>query len=231
VLVVVASSRDRVAANTVACWGGEQARLLTCRDLSVNGWRYRPGAVSRCVAMIGGQRVHASEIEGVLVRLPYVPTDELPHIMPGDRGYVAQEMTAFLAAWLAELPCPVLNRPTAACLGGPGWSAEQWLQLAARLGIAVRPRHIRLAAGSSTDAAVQPRPRMTVTVIGARGFGSAPASAMDQAQRLADAADVGLLDVHFDTTRAGLRFVGVDPWPDVSRPAVADALREQLLAA
>jgi hypothetical protein len=229
VLVVVASSRDRIAAQTVAYWGADRARLLTCRDLSRSGWRYRPGAGSRGTAVVGGQRVRVSEIDGVLVRLPFVRADELPHIVPGDRNYVAQEMTAFLTGWLAELRCPVLNRPTAVCLGGPGWGVEQWRQVAAGLGLAVRPRRLQLVASADPhDSVESTKSRLTVTVVGQHSFGSAPPCATDQAHRLAAAAGTELLCVHFATTRAGLRFVQADPWPDVSPPAVADALRECL---
>jgi hypothetical protein len=215
VLVVVASSRDKVAAEAVAYWGTDRARLLTCADLSRTGWRYRPGAAGRSVAVIGGERVRAAEIEGVLVRLPYVGVEELPHIVPGDRSYVAQEMTAFLTAWLAELPCPVVNRPSADCLGGPGWGTEQWLHVAAGVGLAVQPRR-----------AVKPRRSdARVTVIGRRTFGSQ--SAGNAARRLAEAAGTDLLDVYFDSHPGEPRVVAVNPWPDVSRPEVAEALLER----
>jgi hypothetical protein len=215
VLVVLASSRDRIAARIVAYYGTDRARLLTCRDLSRSGWRYRPGAAGRSVAVIGGQRVRASDIEGVLVRLPYVAVDELPHIVPGDRSYVAQEMTAFLTAWLAELPCPVVNRATAECLSGPGWSPEQWLQVAAGIGMSV-------------DSGKTLRAQVCVTVVGKRCLGSMPNGAADQVRRLADAAGMELLDVHL---AKGLRFIGADPWPDASRPEVAAALLEHLQTA
>jgi hypothetical protein len=213
VLVVLASSRDRVAAQIVAHLGAERARLLTCRDLSRSGWRYRPGAAGRSVAVIGGQRVRASEIEGVLVRLPYVAPDELPHIVLGDRSYVAEEMTAFLTAWLSELRCPVVNRPSAECLNGPGWSPEQWLQVAAGIGMSVNSGKAR-------------RSCVCVTLVGKRCFGSTPGCTADQVRQLAGAAGMDLLDVHFARTTAGLRFVRADPWPDVSRPEVAEALLE-----
>jgi hypothetical protein len=211
VLVVLASSRDRIAPQIVANWGADRTRLLTCRDLSRNGWRYRPGAAGRSVAVIGGQRLRAAEIEGVLVRLPYVPVDELPHIVPGDRSYVAQEMTAFLTAWLSELPCPVVNRPTAECLSGPAWSPQQWLHVAAGVGMAV---------DNGKAARV---PRVRVTVVGRRCFGSTLHGAADQVRQLAEVAGMELLDVHFAN---GPRFIRADPWPDASRPEVADALLE-----
>jgi hypothetical protein len=214
VLVVVASSRDRIAAQAVAYWGADRARLLTCGDLSRSGWRYRPGAAGRSVAMIAGERVRAAEIEGVLVRLPYVGVEELPHIVPGDRSYVAQEMTAFLTAWLAELPCPVVNRPSADCLGGPGWGMEQWLHVAAGLGLPVRRRR-----------GIKPRRSdALVTVVGRHTFGFQPEGAA--AHGLAVAAATDLLDVYFELSPSGPRVVTVNPWPDVSRPEVAEALLE-----
>ncbi|HEY3057553.1 MAG TPA: hypothetical protein VGL99_01125 [Chloroflexota bacterium] len=206
--VVVASSRDRIAARLVARWGADRARLLTCRDLSRAGWRYRPGAADRGVAVIGGQRVPAAEVDGVLVRLPCVSVAELAHIAPVDRPYVAREMTAFLTAWLTDLPCPVVNRPSAACLAGPGWGAQQWRQVTRRLGLAIVGRGRRSS---------------SVTVVGERSLGAASGSA--SAHRLAEAAAMTLLDVHFDPQQ---RVVAIDPWPDVSRPAVADALLEYL---
>jgi len=208
VLVVVASSRDRIAARLVTRWGADRAALLTCRDLSRPGWRYSPGAAGRSVAVTGERRVRASEIEGVLVRLPYVPVEELAHIVPADRSYVAREMTAFLTAWLSELPCRVVNRPSAVCLAGPGWGPEQWRQVARRLGLAVTPRGHRAS---------------RVTVVGERSLGAD--SGRGHARLLADAAGLALLDVRFD---ADLRVVGIDAWPDVARPQLADALLEYL---
>jgi hypothetical protein len=171
--------------------------------------------------------VRAADIDGVLVRLPYVPEDELAHIVPGDRSYVAQEMTAFLTAWLTELSCPVVNRPTAECLAGPGWGQEQWRQVAAGVGLAVAPRRIRIVAGSEEEPAVVPT-GIRVTIVGGRSVGSAPDGAADQARRLADAAGMALLEVHFTS---GLRFVGANPWPDISQPPVAGALLAHMQAA
>jgi hypothetical protein len=206
VLVVVASSQDRVASRLVERWGADHARLMTCRDLSRPGWRYQPGKASSGVAVIGGQRVRAADIDGILVRLPYIPPAALPHIVSPDRTYVAREMTAFLTAWLSDVPCRVVNRPTAVCLAGPGWTAEQWRHTAARLGIRMLSRRRRAH---------------TLTVIGGAEVGFVAGAAT--ARRLAEAAGVDLLDVHFDQQQ---RVVSVDPWPDVARPDVADVLLE-----
>ena len=73
----------------------------------------------------------------MLTRVPAVFEDELTDIMFSDRSYVAAEMTAFLLFWLSRLRCPVLNEPTATCLAGRYWRREQWIDQAARAGIAV----------------------------------------------------------------------------------------------
>jgi hypothetical protein len=91
------------------------------------------------VAVIGGTVTPCREITGVLIRRPCVIEAELPHIRSADRRYVAEEMSAFLFAWLTGLTCPVLNRPRDFHLLGPPWRPEQWVRAAAALGIATRP--------------------------------------------------------------------------------------------
>ena len=209
-LVVVASPRDRVAARLVEHWGPATARLLTSRDLSRPGWRYRPGCVSRSIAVIAGERVPAAHITGVVVRLPFVPVEDLTHIVEADRQYVAREMTAVLTAWLSELRCPVVNRPTPVCLAGPGWSDARWRHTAARLGIP-------MARGAAHH---------TVTLVDNRSMEAAPGEV--PARRLAQAAQLALMQVDFDDRE---RVVRVNPWPDVSRPEVAAALLEWFAAA
>ena len=132
-LVIVASRFDADAQALGAGWPGP-ALVLTPADLSMKGWRHVTGADEN-TAVIGGRMVAASEIDGVLTRLPAVLESELGSITAGDRAYVAAEMTAWLAAWLSDLPCPVLNRPSPVHLIGPAWSREQWLLAARRLGI------------------------------------------------------------------------------------------------
>lgn len=227
-LVVVARSHDQIAHDLIARWALHGTALLSCEDLSVAGWRVHLGSPDTSTAVIGGQAVPAAKIVGVMTRLPAVIPEDLRHIVPEDRGYVASEMTAFLTAWLAELRCPVLNRPTPGCLMGPDWRQEQWVHMAARLGMPVRP--IRRRAGVAGDAeaedlAINP---VTVTVVGARCFGGVDGSLMVQAQRLADAAHVDLLAVHFDGPEAGARFLSADLWPDVTAPEVAGAILEYL---
>ena len=224
-LVVVAGRRDSAARGLVARWSPHDAALLTADDLSVAGWRYHVGAARSGAAVVDGQVVPAGDVTGVLVRLPGVSAADLPHVHPDDRDYVAAEMTAFLAAWLGRLDCPVVNRPAPGCLAGPAWRHKQWVHIAARSGLAVQPvrRRATLEQGVCSPAAGGPDSTV-VTVVGERCLGSADPGLAAQARRLAGAAGVELLAVSFDGPQPGASFIGASLWADVAAPEVADAI-------
>lgn len=223
-LVVVASRLDEGAAALAR--RRDDVRVLSCEDLSAAGWRHTPGASESSTAVIGGEVVPAAEIEGVLVRRPRVLDWEAGHIVPGDRAYVAAEMTAFLRSWLSDLACPVLNRPSATCLSGPGWSREEWVRAAARLGIPVRT--VRWSLDSRAESPEE-LPVCTATVVGERCLGASNSESSGWAVRLARAAGVDLLAVRFgESEKNGLELLDADPWVDVSVPEVADAVLEYL---
>jgi len=210
-----------------ARWAGHDAGLLTPRGLSTAGWRHRLGSPEDSTAVVDGKRVPVRDIEGVLTRLWCVGIADLAHIVPADREYVSMEMTAFLLSWLTTLECPVPNRPSPSCLAGPNWRAEEWTQKAARLGIPVRPAARRTALGQG------PLPpeeftKTTVTVVGDWALGAADNALKAHARRLAEHAGTGLLDVYFDGPGAGAAFAGVNLWPDITRPEVADAMLASL---
>lgn len=225
-LVIVAGRHDEKARDLAERWAPWGAAVLTCEDLSVAGWRHLLDNPEDCEVVIDGQAVAAREITGVLTRLPYVPERELRRIAREDRPYVAAEMTAFLRSWLAGLRCPVLNRPTPACLSGPGWRREQWVYAAARIGIPVQPVawHLDYEAGTPEEKPIPPE--TSVTVVGARCLGTAGGALVAQARRLAGAAGADLLAVRFIEAEAGFRLHSADPWADVSSREVADALLE-----
>lgn len=232
-LIVLASRSDRAAAALVERWSPHGARLLTPADLSIAGWRFRPGSShAGDSAVAQGRPLAVDEIGAVVTRLPLVFEQDLDHIAPADRAYVAAEMSAFLLAWLTALPCPVLNRPTATCLSGPFWRPEQWVYTAAGLGIPVAPvrRKVTLGAAAAPDAA----PLTSGTVITlVDGHSVAPAEPLlvDRARRLAAAAGTALLAVEFSDPGPDGRFIAASPWPDVADPAVADALLARLAPA
>src|SRR5262249_24896153 len=109
-LVIVANSQDETARQLAGRWHNYGAGGLTPADLSKSGWRHYVASSSRSWAVVGAQHVATAEITGVVTRVPCVYEQELGHIIPADRAYVAAEMTAFLHAWLSGLQCPVINR-------------------------------------------------------------------------------------------------------------------------
>jgi hypothetical protein len=157
----------------------------------------------------------------VLVRIASIEPDDLQHIAERDRPYVAAEMTAFLLAWLSGLPCPVLNRPTPQCLGGPAFRREQWVHLASRLSIPRAPfrrdtRQITATLGDDSGC--------ELTVVGNSCFGDADWTLMTSAQRLAAKSGAVLLSVKFTGSTADSEFVDASPWPNLGSPQLADAV-------
>ena len=133
----------------------------------------------------------------------------------------------------------MVNRPSASSLTGPAWRPEQWVHLAARLGIPARPvrRRVRWDAspGAPARGAVKSRPEEEdvlshrVTVVGERWFGTVEPALGERALRLARAAGVQLLAVHFSRRDARGELITADLVPPLEGPA-ADAVAELLLA-
>jgi|HubBroStandDraft_1064217.scaffolds.fasta_scaffold00773_8 hypothetical protein len=218
-LAIVASRHDATARMLADAWSHLDAALLTATDLSTPGWRYEIPAGPQECAVVDGRRVPRGEISGVLIRLPCVTADELGHVAAEDRAYVATEMTAFLAAWLSNLACPVLNRPTINCLSGPAWRNEQWLHLSARIGIPTVEWEL------DTELPVCGAPAgSSVTVLGNRCFGEVHGTLQDHACSLARAAGVELLEVRFTGPDADAPLRAVSLWPDLTPPEVCDAI-------
>jgi hypothetical protein len=222
---LIFASRHDTAARVLADRGHPRgAVLVTPRDLSTVGWRDAVGQTGSGTAPVDGRVVSTREVRGVLTRLTAVDAHELPHIVPADRAYVAQEMTAFLVSWLSALSCPILNRPTPACLTGPPWRREQWVHQAARLHIPVRPARRSIALAGAGQPGASARPPVTITIVGDRWFGEADAALARDARRLATVAGVDLVAVHFTGPRHGARLVSADVWPDVASPEIGEAI-------
>jgi hypothetical protein len=221
VLVVLAGRHDH-AARHLGDGLGQQARVLSATDLSLPGWHFgtesRPGR-----AVIEGEVIDVDDIDAVLTRLPAVSEAELTHIAPGDRGYVATEMTAFLAAWLSALSCPVLNRPTPFCLMGPPWRHERWTLAAAALGVPVAGVH-RTTGSAPADAEGGVHDEVKVTVVGRSCLPNDDPVLSAASLHLAGAAGVELLRVSFTDTVEGRAFVGADFWLELSDPEIGNAV-------
>jgi hypothetical protein len=233
--VILAQTRDAAAAALAERWcaRGGNAGVLTGEDLTRPGWRHEPGARGAGSAVVGGRTIQTGEIHAVLTRVVAITANDLPSIHPQDVVYAAAEGHAFLVAWLASLPCPVVNRPTPACLAGPAWSAEQWGRRARRLGIPVA------AMVRSVPEQVRPvEPTLAIDIVGADCFaGGEPAGETPHgrlALTLARDASVDLLRVTFtgDPEReTELRFAGASPIIDLTAPAVADAVLDLCMGA
>jgi hypothetical protein len=227
VFVVIASCYDQTAQALVDRWKDQDAHLLTCKDLSVGGWRHLLTNPHDGTAVIGGQVVDVHQIRGVLIRMPCVFEQELTHIIAPDRAYVAAEMNAFLISWLSTLKCPVLNQPTPTYLLGPAWRSQQWVYAAAQLGIRVRPILQQI---SLTIECLPPPDQdgIAVTVVGDRCIGLVDPALATQAKRLARAANVDLLMARFSGSDGGSDFLDASLWLDLSSSAIADAILEHL---
>jgi hypothetical protein len=222
VIAVVASERDPAVAALLDRWAPHAARVLSPRDLSTPGWRHHVGGAGEEWAVVSAERVPAGEIRGVLTRLPRVGADDLLHIVPEDRDYVAAEMNAFLLSWLTRLGCPVVNRPTATSLMGRNLGRERWLVLAARAGLPIAPAR---AGGADAE---RPRAFRAVTVVADRWVGDVAPLLGERAVRLAGLAGLPHCTVRFDGPDPGAAFTEAELFTDLADPRVADALLAHL---
>jgi len=226
-LVVVASCHDKSATDLVAHWSAQGARLLSCEDLSRPGWRFYRGRPEHTLAVISGAPTPSDAIKGILIRRPCIFEEEVLCVRTDDRHYAAQEMNAFLIAWLSSLSCPILNTPSELNLLGPNWRREQWVHRAAGIGIAVRPTHRNVPEVADNQRWGFAAAELTnVTVVGDRCFGAASETIGAQAVKLAKIARVGLLGLTF--LNADGTFVSANLKPDLSDPVVSAAVCEYL---
>lgn len=188
------------------------AKLVTPRALSQCGWCHYPVGGGRDVLPMDGELVVATEVRGVVTRIAAVQPADLPHIAEPDRAYVAAEMTAFLLSFLTALECPLINRPTATSLIGPGFTPVRWRAAAA-------------AAGFTCDAPAD-QSELAV-VVGTRCFGAPDEASKRAAVALAQGAGAELLGL---CIAAGARFAGARPWCHVP-PDALTALKSRLAEA
>lgn len=224
-IVVVASAYDVRALRIVAHWGSQCAAILSAEDLCMPGWILKAPLGPPIAAVVSGRTIPTNQIRGILTLRPCIFPEELQNIQAAHRKYVAAELNAFLLAWLSVQSCPVLNRPTPCCLGGPNWRPEQWTQAAARLGIpAETRRHV-----PNENAVPNAGEVLEVIAVGERCFGCDDSILRDRTLKLAQAAGVDLLSVRFSADRS--RFLSASIWPSFTDPAVLEAVRNRLESA
>ena len=123
-----------------SCCAGVHARL-TERGLAVQivaspltppgrfAWRLDDDGPTSWLELDGGP----VEVEGVLVRA--IPWLDPTGWAPADHAYMQAELLAATLAWLATLPCPVVNRPSAETWYRGGASLLAWRPLLRRCGL------------------------------------------------------------------------------------------------
>lgn len=205
---------------------------MTVDDLSLPGWRVYADAPAASSAVVDGEVVPTSRIDGVLTRLPAVTEAEVRRIATEDRAYAATEMSAFLGYWLSTLSCTILNPPTASTLCGPGWRREKWILVASGLGIPVEAERRRsppfdAASTSSQDRALAPQARdelVRVTLVGDSCLGTDDRVATRRARELAAAAEADLLTVTFAKRGSERVLLDAHPWMHMFDAETADAV-------
>jgi hypothetical protein len=189
-------------------WPG--VAVLEPAGLSEPGWAHDPDRPQDGRLVADGAICPARRLTAVITALDAVAPGDLPHVVAGDRRFVASEMTAFLRSWLRTLACPVLDRPTVLALSGSAGDRTVWSRAAAELGIPDR------------QATPVPKTRTrAVTVVAGRVIGPAPAPAGAAALALARAA--GVTAAHLSLTDDG-QLCGAVPWWYRPTPAALRAL-------
>ncbi len=235
-IVVLASEHDPSAHTLISNWkdhNNNSIELLTPKDLSKKGWKYRLGDLAHSTAVINGKIVNMQEIVGVLTRLPCIFENDLFDIVKEDRSYVATEMTAFMLSWLSELRCPVLNKPTPTCLSGPYLRDEQWVYAASQVGINVRAlkRDSKINNNDFFRLHTQNNQQFfTVTLVGDKYFGDIDNEILvSKAKRLAHYVGIEFVSIYFDSPDQDAScFIGANIWPDINSMEIADAIYEYM---
>ncbi|MBK9259905.1 MAG: hypothetical protein IPM54_08725 [Polyangiaceae bacterium] len=218
-ILVLANRADEGAAALVDRWQYVGARIVLPEMLSAWGFSYRAGGKESARAMVDCD-VDESCIRGVLVRMHAALPSDVTYVRASDRSYVATEMTAFLLAWLSALSCPVLGRPTSTSLAGPMLRPEQWLHVAGKAGVPVRP--VRRSSRQSN----QEKPIVTevVTVVENECIGARSEALADRALAVARAANARLVTTYFEGPLDNPVFVHADTWVDLDDPDIEGAV-------
>ena len=223
-LVILASIYDKSVEHLVELWDPHDVSVLTCKEISMAGWRHYLTDSALSTSVINGKKINNEQIDGVLTRLPYVTETEVPHIVNHDRSYVAAEMMAFLVSWLSRLKCPVLNKPTPQCLLGPNWSQEQWVYTGAKIGMPVRSVYRHSHQSNMIHHPVGEVQRVTVYVIGDRCYGALNNEMAEQSFCLARGAGVDMLSVHFAASEKEFLFIDANLWFQVDTEHISNGI-------
>jgi hypothetical protein len=192
---------------------GRAVTVLEPSGLSEPGWAHDPDRPREDRLVADGEIFPARRLTAVITALDAVAPADLPHVRAGDRCFVAAEMTAFLRSWLQTLACPVLDPPTTLALSGAAGDRAAWSRATALLAVPDRQA-----------TAVPAMRTRTVTVIGGRVVGPAPAPAAATALSLVRAAGVTAARLTLTDDAHEPALYAAAPWWHAPSPAALRAL-------
>jgi len=224
-MILVACSVVDEAATQLAeeIRGFAAASVLTCRDLALSKCAIRCPNVTDSRLTLEGRNLAAEEILGVINLIPAVFPDELYYFPENEREYQAAEFHALLTFFLGALPCPVVNRPTAASLAGPYAGKAAWIHVARRLKIRVANLHLDSACWTMTDTEKQTGELVEATCLHGEVISGSGSCAI-AACRLANAVGVEYLRARFSKDGVGHALIEVSTVPDIRRDATRNGL-------
>lgn len=190
-IVIVGSRYDRVAASWAATWPG--AVLCGAEDLTRPGWVWALDPAGTRCWIADGKALPDNEVSAVIVRRSAVYAQELRHVHPDDRAFLAAEAHAFLIYVLGTSQAKVVNTVGDGALGDDALRPEHWMPAAERAGLPVAPLRV------SRD---RPRDRIEggfgVDVAGGKIIGEAVAGLHAGIERFAAALELRWARLLFD---------------------------------
>ena len=174
---------------------------------------------------IGGTRISAAEISGVIASIAYFLPQEFYYIEPADREYVCAEVSAFFSYFLSELRCKKLNRATPKTLSGLGMHRIEWMKAAHGWGIPVWPTRLKNGMLVTDDDRQNVR-SFRATIVGHHIVEQdTPDQIRDHLRALSRAFSMSYLCADFASPREGEYFLA-DLWsvPDLTVPANREAM-------
>lgn len=196
-------------------------------DLAGPGWRLAPGNSAHARGTAGGNEFEGGDVTGAVTMLPAFTPVDVPHVAIEERAFVAAEITAFVLAWLSQLSCRVLNRPTPGCLSGPAWPPEQWVLVAAQLRVPAWPLHRSARLNDAKpDLKIHSGRPMSVTVVGDRCTGFDDGVLRSHARALAEAVGIEFLTAEFAPRHGESVLMNVRPAVNLADPESMNAIAD-----
>jgi hypothetical protein len=201
---------------------GLDVHLVTAEMLeSAAQWEHHVDSTTDSIsfALPHGQVIRGADIQGVLNRLMTPAQNLAGRVVPEDRDYALQEMSAFYLSWLNSLHCPMVNRPTPQGLAGRWFHLSEVSLFAHQAGLAALP--YRQTGNMAPEAGYQPSPELKrtaqVIVLDNEIFGAnVPPAVGDACRNLAQLMQTRLLGIDFTSTPQNpWTFCFASPVPDL----------------